>query len=166
MSAASNIISMDGNAAANAGVISNMMDIENQMYVTMRVDNQLIGIPVKNVRDVLRQQKITSIPLSAPEVSGSLNLRGRIVTVINLRRRLRLPERPEDSKSMFVVVEYRGELFSLMVDSVGEVMTVPFHAIEKSPTNLGGAWKEVTTGIYKLSGELLVIIDVQTMLTL
>jgi purine-binding chemotaxis protein CheW len=166
MSAASNIISMDGNAAVNAGALYNMMDTDNQMYVTMRVENQLIGIPVKNVRDVLRQQKITSIPLSAPEVSGSLNLRGRIVTVINLRRRLRLRERAENEKSMFVVVEYRGELFSLMVDSVGEVMTVPYHAIEKSPTNLGGEWKEVTTGIYKLAGELLVIIDVQSMLAI
>jgi purine-binding chemotaxis protein CheW len=143
-----------------------MLDTETHMYVTMRIDQQLFGIPVKNVRDVLRQQKITSIPLSAPEVAGSLNLRGRIVTVINLRRRLRLVEKEIDEKSMFVVVEYKGELFSLMVDSVGEVMTVPSHAIEKSPANLGGAWKEVTTGIYKLSGELLVIIDVQSMLTI
>ncbi|MEQ1705382.1 MAG: chemotaxis protein CheW [Rickettsiales bacterium] len=166
MTASANVISIDPSVAANAGALYGMLDTENHMYVTMRVENQLIGIPVKNVRDVLRQQKITHIPLSAPEVSGSLNLRGRIVTVINLRRRLRLPERPEDTKSMFVVVEYRGELFSLMVDSVGEVMTVPYHSIEKSPANLGGEWKEVTTGIYKLSGELLVIVDVQSLLTI
>ncbi len=141
-------------------------DSENHMYVTMRIDQQLFGIPVKNVRDVLRQQHITFIPLSSSEVSGSLNLRGRIVTVINLRRRLRLEEKANDEKSMFVVVEHKGELFSLMVDSVGEVMTVPSHAVEKAPANLGGAWKEVTTGIYKLSGELLVIIDVQSMLNI
>ncbi len=145
--------------------INGAIDMESHMYVTMRIDNQLFGIPVKNVRDVLRQQKITSIPMSSPEVAGSLNLRGRIVTVINLRRRLRLGEKDDDGKGMFVVVEHKGELFSLMVDSVGEVMTVPAHSIEKAPTNLGGAWKEVTTGIYKLSGELLVIIDVHSMLT-
>ncbi len=164
MSASSNVIPIE--TSANAAVLHGMLDTETHMYVTMRIDQQLFGIPVKNVRDVLRQQKITSIPLSAPEVAGSLNLRGRIVTVINLRRRLRLVEKEIDEKSMFVVVEYKGELFSLMVDSVGEVMTVPSHAIEKSPANLGGAWKEVTTGIYKLSGELLVIIDVQSMLTI
>lgn len=161
-----NIIPIDANAANAANAVIGMLDTENHMYVTMRIDNQLFGIPVKNVRDVLRHQKITCIPLSAPEVAGSLNLRGRIVTVINLRRRLRLVEKENDEKSMFVVVEYKGELFSLMVDSVGEVMTVPGHSIEKAPTNLGGAWKEVTTGIYKLSGELLVIIDVQSMLTI
>jgi len=144
----------------------NLIDADSQMYVTMRVDNQLFGIPVVNVRDVLRQQKITEIPLSAPEIAGSLNLRGRIVTVINLRRRLRLSERENDEKSMFVVVEYRSELYSLMVDSVSEVMTVSDRHIEKSPTNLGGAWKDVTTGIFKLSGELLVIMDVQKLLTI
>ncbi len=164
MTASSNIIPIDANTSVSA--IHGLLDTESHMYVTMRIEHQLFGIPVKNVRDVLRQQKITSIPLSAPEVAGSLNLRGRIVTVINLRRRLRLIEKENDEKSMFVVVEHRGELFSLMVDSVGEVMTVPSHSIEKSPANLGGAWKEVTTGIYKLSNELLVIIDVQAMLTI
>ena len=160
----SNVIPIE--TGANAMAIHGMLDVENHMYVTMRIEDQLFGIPVKNVRDVLRRQKITEIPLSATEVSGSLNLRGRIVTVINLRRRLRLTETENDDKGMFVVVEYKGELFSLMVDSVGEVMTVPSHAIEKTPANLGGAWKEVTTGIYKMSGELLVIIDVQSLLTL
>jgi purine-binding chemotaxis protein CheW len=163
MTAASNIIPLDPNAA---NAVLGMLDTESHMYVTMRIDNQLFGIPVKNVRDVLRHQKITCIPLSASEVAGSLNLRGRIVTVINLRRRLRLVEKENEDKSMFVVVEHKGELFSLVVDSVGEVMTVPGHMIEKSPANLGGAWKEVTTGIYKLSGELLVIMDVEAMLTL
>jgi purine-binding chemotaxis protein CheW len=156
-------VSADSNISPNGGII---FDSEQHMYVTMRIDQQLFGIPVKNVRDVLRHQKITNIPLSATEVSGSLNLRGRIVTVINLRRRLRLKERENDDKSMFVVVEHKGELYSLVVDSVGEVMTVPGNAIEKSPANLGGAWKEVTTGIFKLSGELLVIIDVQSMLAI
>jgi purine-binding chemotaxis protein CheW len=160
----SNVESIVSNS--NHALVDTGLDAESHMYVTMRIDKQLFGIPVKNVRDVLRQQKITAIPLAAKEVAGSLNLRGRIVTVINLRRRLRLAEVQGDGKGMFVVVEHKGELFSLMVDSVGEVMTVPSHAIEKSPANLGGAWKEVTTGIYKLSGELLVIIDVQTMLTI
>lgn len=152
--------------SALPNVSTAILDSDAGMYVTMRIDKQLFGIPVKNVRDVLRQQKVTPIPLSMPEIAGSLNLRGRIVTVINLRRRLRLPERSGDEKSMFVVVEYKNELYSLMVDNVGEVMTVPVNSIEKSPANLGGAWREVTTGIYKLSGELLVIMDVQAVLTI
>jgi len=139
---------------------------EHNMYVTMRIDGQLFGISVKHVRDVLRGQKITAIPLSPKEVAGSLNLRGRIVTVVNVRQRLRLPPLVTDSKNMFVVVEFKNELYSLMVDDVGDVLTAPPELIEKIPANLSGAWKEVASGIYKMADELLVIIDVQTMLTL
>jgi len=139
---------------------------DTQMFVTMRIDRQMIGIPVRFVRDVLRGQKVTPIPLSPPEVSGSLNLRGRIVTVIDVRRRLRLPQMDAAAKYMFVVVDHKGELYSLMVDHVGDVLTAPSAAIEKVPANLGGAWKDVASGIYKMSGELLVIVDVETLLKL
>src|ERR1700749_1433684 len=90
---------------------------DSQMYVTMRVDRQLFGVNVKHVRDVLRQQKVTAIPLAPKEVTGSLNLRGRIVTVIDVRTRLGLPANENDEKSMFVVVEVKGELYSLKVDT-------------------------------------------------
>ena len=135
-----------------------------QMFVTMRIDQQLFGIHVKHVRDVLRPSKITGIPLAPPEVAGSLNLRGRIVTVVDVRRRLGLGAQAEGAKTMFVVVEHKNELYSLMVDSVGEVLTASESQIEKVPGNLNGAWKEVASGIYKMAGELLVIIDIQTLL--
>lgn len=139
----------------------------DHMFVTMRIDRQLFGVPVKFVRDVLRKQRITPVPLSPPEVAGSLNLRGRIVTVLDLRKRLRLADSTEEnSQGMFVVVEHKNELYSLMVDNVGEVMTAPSSAIEKTPANLGGAWQDVASGIYKLDGELLVIINVEALLTL
>jgi len=136
------------------------------MYVTMRLDKQLIGIPVDVVRDVLLRQAVTPIPLAAKEVAGSLNLRGRIVTVIDVRRRLNLPERVNNGEGMFVVVEHKNELYSLMVDSVGEVLTVSTAETEKTPANLNGAWKDVSMGIHKLSNELLVIIDIHAILTL
>jgi purine-binding chemotaxis protein CheW len=140
---------------------------DQNMYVTMRVDGQLFGVPVRYVRDVLRQQKIIPIPLASKEIAGSLNLRGRIVTVIDLRKRLNLPQQQAaNASNMFVVVEHKNELFSLIVDNVGEVLTAQLGSIEKTPANLGGSWKEVASGIYKLSGELLVIIDVQTLLSL
>ena len=138
---------------------------ESNIFVTMRINNQLFGIAVKDVRDVLKEQKITCIPLSPNMVAGSLNLRGRIVTVIDVRKRLQLASRSQDTKNMFVVVEYKNELYSLMVDSVGEVMTVPAALVEKPPANLGGEWKEIASGIYKMPNELLVIIDVGTVLS-
>lgn len=138
-----------------------------QLFVTMRIDQQLFGVPVRYVRDVLRRQHITQIPLAPDEVAGSLNLRGRIVTVIDLRKRLQLQDKNSAMKGgMFVVVEQRGELYSLMVDNVGEVMAVDAGAIEKTPANLGVSWGDVASGIYKLDGELLVIMDVEALLKL
>src|SRR4051812_21507078 len=102
---------------------SQALDAKDPIYVTMGIDRQMFGIEVKHVRDVLRHQKVTPIPLSPPEVAGSLNLRGRIVTVIDLRRHLDLPPKENYGRAgcTFVVIDYKGELYSLMVDSVGEV---------------------------------------------
>lgn len=137
-----------------------------KMYVTMRVDKQLLGVPVEFVRDVLRPQKITPVPLASKTISGSLNLRGRIVTVIDVRRRLELAEDQNKDNHMFIVVEHKGDLYSLVVDSVGDVMTVPAAAIEKVPANITGSWRDVSSGVYKLERELLVIVDVATLLSL
>lgn len=141
-------------------------DADELMYVTMRIGDQLLGVDVRHVRDVLRQQHVSKIPLAPKEVVGSLNLRGRIVTVIDMRCRLGLPERSDDGKSMFVVVEVKNELYSLKVDMVGEVLTVPATAVEKPPAHLSPGWRDVATGIHKLQDELLVIVNVQTVLTL
>ena len=118
------------------------------------------------MRDVLRHQKITPIPLAPPEVAGSLNLRGRIVTVIDLRKRLNLQDTMINTDCTFVVIEIKGELYSLMVDNVIEVLTIPAVHIEKTPANLGNAWKDIATGIHKLPDELLVLVDVHALLKL
>lgn len=137
------------------------------MYVTMWIDKQMFGIEVRHVRDVLRHQKVTPILLAPPEVAGSLNLRGRIVTVIDLRKRLKLaPPADNAIASAFVVIDLKGELYSLMVDNVGEVLTTQAALIEKAPSNLPSSWKDIATGIYKLENELLVLADVQALLKL
>ncbi|WP_119423050.1 chemotaxis protein CheW [Desertibaculum subflavum] len=129
-------------------------------YVTVTVDGQMFGIPVLSVQDVLGPQKITRIPLSPPEIAGVLNLRGRIVTAIDLRRRLRLAARPEGERGMSVVVEHKGEPYSLIVDSVGEVMALPESAFERNPPTLSARWREISGGIYRLDGKLLVVLEV------
>lgn len=143
-----------------------MFSDDAAMLVTMRIDNQLFGIPVHHVRDVLKEQKVAHIPLAAPEIAGSINLRGRIVTVINLRERLKLPAKTQAGTHMFVVVEQQNELYSLMVDSVGDVMNIPHEQIEKPPANLSSNWREVASGINRLQGELLVIIDPKSLLAI
>ena len=94
---------------------------DQKQYVSITIGDQLFGIPVLLVHDILGPQRITRIPLSPSEVAGSLNLRGRIVTAIEMRLRLKMSGREDGDEGMNVVVEHKGELYSLIVDSVGEV---------------------------------------------
>ena len=93
----------------------------NNEFVTVRLDGQLLGIPVLLVQDVLKLQQLTRVPRAPEWVAGVLNLRGRIVTAIDLRSRLGMPPRPDTSKPpMSVVVDYRGEPYSLLIDKSGD----------------------------------------------
>lgn len=133
---------------------------DDNMYVTLFIADQLFGVPVLEVRDILGPQRITHIPLAPPEVAGSLNLRGRIVTAIDVRTRLGLGKQADGGKSMSVVVDYNGELYSLIVDKVGEVMTLASDSYERNPVTLDQRWLEVSNGIHRLSDRLLVVLDV------
>lgn len=147
-----------------ANVKSLAISAEPLALVTMRVENQLFGIPVEAVRDVLRGQKIARVPLASEEIAGSINLRGRIVTVVDVRKRLRFAPPPEGVRQTFVVVDHKHELYSFLVDSVGDVIDVPRAEVEKVPANLSGKWREVASGIWQMKEELLVVIDVSSML--
>lgn len=133
-------------------------------FVSVTIGDQLFGIPVLQVQDVLGAQRITRIPLAPAEVAGSLNLRGRIVTAIDIRTRLRLPARPEGQRGMSVVCDHQGELYSLLVDAVGEVLSLESGAAERNPATLDPVWREVSAGIYRLDGRLLVVLDVARVL--
>jgi len=134
-------------------------------FVTMFIEGQMFGIPVLMVQDVLGPQKITRIPLAPPEVAGSLNLRGRIVTAIDVRMRLQLPRQAADQGAgMSVVVDLHGELYSLRVDQVGEVLSLPSAKFERNPPTLDPLWREFSTGIYRLDEKLMVVLDVSRLL--
>jgi purine-binding chemotaxis protein CheW len=136
------------------------------VFVTLSVADQLCGIPVLSVRDVLGPQTITRIPLAPPEIAGSLNLRGRIVTAIDLRRRLHLPAAPAGVPQMSVVAEQGGELYALLVDQVSEVLSLQSAQFERNPPTLPAEWARFSTGIYRLQGRLLAILDVGRLLAL
>jgi purine-binding chemotaxis protein CheW len=140
-------------------------DVAND-FVTMMVADQLFGIPVLTVQDVLGPQRITRVPLAPPEVAGALNLRGRIVTAFDVRRRLGLPKRESDKPGMNVVVDFKGELYALMVDNVGEVLSLSADTYERNPNTLDPRWREVSGGIYRLKGKLLVLLEVSRLLAI
>jgi purine-binding chemotaxis protein CheW len=139
---------------------------DSSEFLTVEVAGQMFGIPVLEVSDVLGPQRITRVPLAPPQVAGSLNLRGRIVTAIDVRARLGLPPNTENAPKISVVVDAGGELYSLLVDNVGEVLALPIDDFERNPPTLDPAWRELSTGIFRLEGKLLLIVDVKRMLAL
>jgi purine-binding chemotaxis protein CheW len=136
-----------------------------EVFLTLTVAGQICGVPVLTVRDVLGAQVITRIPLAPQEVAGSLNLRGRIVTAIDLRRRLGLPPR-EGGGVMSVVVEREGELYSLLADAVGEVLPLPRQDRAPNPPTLDPLWREVSRGVHRLGEKLLILLDVEQVLAI
>jgi purine-binding chemotaxis protein CheW len=139
----------------------------DQVFLTLSVAGQSCGVPVLSVRDVLSSQSITRIPLAPPEVAGSLNLRGRIVTAIDLRRRLDLPPRTADAAPpMSVVVEQGGELYSLLADSVGDVIPLPREGFSPNPPTLDPLWRDVSRGVHRDGSRLLILLDVERVLNL
>ena len=134
-------------------------DLED--FVTFYVKDQLFGIPVLKVRDIVTVDRITPIPLAPPEVEGSINLRGCIVTVIDVRRRLGWEKRAPDEQSMGVTVELSHELYTLLVDRMGDVVSLSTDLYEDNPSNLDILWREFALGVYRLDGPLMVVLDVE-----
>lgn len=126
----------------------------------------MFGVPVLSVQDVIAPVRIDVVPLAPPEVAGSLNLRGRIVTAIDIRRRLGMPVREADATHMSVIVEDSGELYALQVDDVGDVLWLAVADQEPAPITLTPEWRGVCDGLYRLEGELMLVLDVERLLTL
>jgi purine-binding chemotaxis protein CheW len=136
------------------------------VFVTLNLAGQLCGLPVGCVRDVLRHQAIVPVALSPSEVAGNLNLRGHIVTALDLRRRLGLPPAPRGSESQAVVTEDRGEMFALIADKICDVITPQPGLFEPVPPTLPDRWARFSAGLYRLPKELLIVLDLSRLLAL
>ena len=132
-------------------------------FVTVRLGGQLLGIDVQRVHDVLRLGTLTHVPRAPAIVAGVMNLRGRIVTAIDARRCLGLPDRQAGVAAMCLVVEQDGQPYALIVDSVGDVVSVAADVHEASPATLSPAWRAVSEGVYRLD-ELMIVLDVDRLL--
>lgn len=133
-------------------------------YITVTIGSQLFGMPIEGVHDVFRLTGMTPVPMSRPEIAGVLNMRGRIVTAIDMRRRLDMPSRDSQEAPMAVGIEYRGESYGLVIDEVGDVLSLPIANIEPNPVNLDPRWVRVSSGVQRLEGNLLVILNVERIL--
>jgi purine-binding chemotaxis protein CheW len=133
-------------------------------YITVTIGSQLFGMPIEGVHDVFRLTGMTPVPMSRKEIAGVLNMRGRIVTAIDMRRRLDLGERSINDAPMAVGIEHGGESCGLVIDEVGDVLRLPIANIEPNPVNLDPRWARVSSGVQRLEGNLLVILDVDRIL--
>ncbi len=133
-------------------------------YVTATVGGQLFGLPIARVQDVFVLDRLTRVPLAAPEIAGVLNLRGRIVTAIDMRRRLGLAPPGEVRKRMAIGIEYKGESYGLLIDAIGEVLNLPTAGREGNPVNLEPGLARVSAGVHRLEDRLLVVLDVDRVL--
>ena len=129
-----------------------------EQFCTFYVDDLFFGVKVLQVQEVIRLQTMTVVPQASLMVRGLINLRGQIVTAIDLRRRLNLVDR-EDWEPMNVVIQTDEGAISLLVDEIGDVLEVSDDFLEPPPSTIEGKIKEVITGVYKLEGRLLLVLD-------
>ncbi len=130
-----------------------------KQFSTFVVDRLLFGVEVEKVQEVIRYQEMTHVPLAPPVVKGLINLRGQIVTAIDLRRRLGLRERTATDLPMNVVIRHEDGAVSLLVDEIGDVLEVGEEAFELPPGTIDSKARELIRGIYKLSDRLMHVLD-------
>ena len=153
-------------ASATAPGFGNSLD-----YVTIRIGDQLLGLPIGRVQDVFIANRITVVPRAPAEIVGLLNLRGRIVTAICLRRRLgRSVTLAPDAQGLIeltaIGIDHGGESYALIVDAVGEVVRLDRSTLEPLPVHLDRVWAALATGVHRLADELLVVLDLDAVLDL
>ena len=132
---------------------------EQNQFCTFYLDNHTFGVKVEQVQEVFRYQEMTKVPLAPPEVRGLINLRGQIITAIDLRLRLGMAPGPDDKLPMNVVVRTQDGVVSLLVDEIGDVLEAPDDVYERPPETIPMEVRNLVLGVYKLEGRLLLILD-------
>jgi len=131
-----------------------------QQFCTFFLDGHFFGVPVQQVQEVIRYQEMTRVPLVPEVIRGLINLRGQIVTAVDLRRRLKMQDRPASALPMNVVARTDDGPVSLLVDEIGDVLEVSEEAYERTPENMSIEQKEMVEGVYKLENRLLLVLNV------
>lgn len=134
-------------------------------WVTFRLADEVYGTEVMQVKEVLRLSEITPVPGAPDYVLGIINLRGNVVTVLDTRRRFGLPEKEPDEASRIVIMEAGDQVFGMLVDSVAEVVYLKASEIESSPNVGNEESARFIQGVYSHDGELLILVDVNKLLT-
>ena len=133
----------------------------SKQFATFNLDSLFLGVDVLKVQEVIRYQEMTRVPTAPSMVEGLINLRGQIITAIDLRLRLDLPPRDEGQLPMNVVVRTDEGALSFLVDEIGDVVEIADESFERIPETVTGVVRDLVTGVYKLQGRLLLILDTE-----
>ena len=139
---------------------------DNKQFATFFLNGMFLGVEVLKVQEVIRYQEMTRVPIAPAMIQGLINLRGQIITAIDLRRRLEMPPRPEGQLPMNVVVRTEDGAVSLLVDEIGDVVEIQDDTYERLPETLTGVARELIRGVYKLKDRLLLILDTERTMNL
>ena len=131
-----------------------------RQYCTFNIDGALFGVDVRQVQEVIRCQPMTRVPLAHQVVSGLINLRGQIVTAIDMRRRLGLPERAEGDLPLNVVIRQDDAPVSLLVDEIDDVVDIDGESVGAPPQTVRAQWRELIAGVHQLDDRLLLILAI------
>jgi purine-binding chemotaxis protein CheW len=134
---------------------------QSSQFCTFYLDKLLFGVELKGVQEVIRSLDMTKVPLAPGVVSGLINLRGQIVTAVDLRKRLELEPRPAGTLAMNVVVRSEDGAVSLLVDEIGDVVEVEETTFERPPETLRGMVREMILGVHKLNERLMHVLDIE-----
>lgn len=147
----------------------NKPDVVESTYkiqvATFYIDKKLFGIPIEDVLEINKNVDMTPVPLAPPYIEGVINLRGQIVTAINLRKRIGMSEREKSSEQTNevryhnIIIGTRSNCVSLLVDEIGDVLEIPSDIIEPPPDTIKGLEPKYVKNVCKLKGELLVVLD-------
>jgi purine-binding chemotaxis protein CheW len=137
-----------------------------KQFCTFYLEDRFFGVPVEDVQEVFRYQEMAQVPLAPSIVRGLINLRGQIITAIDLRRRLKMKDLPEDQKPMNVVIRTDNDVVSLLVDRIGDVLEVDEESLEPPPETLDNVARQLIPGVYKLKDALLLTIDTKKTLNI
>ncbi len=131
-------------------------DGDSSQLVTVFVGDQMFGLPILKVRDVFVVNELTRVPLAPASVSGLFNLRGRVLTILDMRALLGLPPRDSAGEAVAIGIEWKGEAFGLLVDRVSEVLSFTAASRDRNPANLDQRWADLSAGVHRLSDRLLI----------
>ncbi len=138
---------------------------DDQSYFTVFVGGEIFGLPVENTHTIFRITSVTSVPMSPSDIAGLVNLRGKIVTAVSLRRRLQMPADASIQNALAIGIEYRGENFALVVDEVGDVLSLGKAAQIPVPSHFSPHRAKLTKGLYRAGKLLLPVLDVDVLFT-